>query len=165
MAMRLLQIALVAITILCSSFGAISQSTKSVISCASVDLDSMPGNWSIDDQSCLRLDLGINSPGNTIFFEISTDMEIDILMFPANTISVYQNEQTYRMDSVWESDSVFESFSGSGEWHWEVPEDWGETRWYLILDNLDHPQDGGSGSNGGNIAEISLNAGQIPSQL
>ena len=163
--MRLLQIALVAITILCSSFGAISQSTKSVISCASADLDSMPGNWSIDDQSCLRLDLGINSPGNTIFFEISANMDIDILMFPANTISVYQNEQTYRMESVWESDSVFESFTGSGEWHWEVPEDWGETRWYPILDNLDHPQDGGAGSNGGNIAEISLNAGQIPSQL
>ena len=120
-----------------------ASSTKGVISCSNSNLESLPSNWSLSDQSCLRVDLGILPQGESLFFEISADSEIDILLFPSNTVSVYQNEQTYRMDSVWVSDSVFESFSGEGEWHWNVPNDRDPTRWYLVIDNLAHPQDSG----------------------
>ena len=78
---------------------AAASSTKGVISCSNSNLESLPSNWSISDQSCLRVDLGVLSQGESLFFEISADSEIDILLFPSNTVSVYQNEQTYRMDS------------------------------------------------------------------
>ena len=116
---------------------------------------------SLSDQSCLRVDLGVLSQGESLFFEISADSEIDILLFPSNTVSVYQNEQTYRMDSVWVSDSVFESFSGEGEWHWNVPSDRDPTRWYLVIDNLAHPQDSGEGAQGGQELEVTLDGGII----
>lgn len=138
-----------------------ANSTKGVISCSNSNLESLPSNWSLPDQSCLRVDLGILSQGDSMFFEISADSEIDILLFPSNTVSVYQNEQTYRMDSVWVSDSVFESFSGEGEWHWNVPSDRDPTRWYLVIDNLAHPQDSGEGAQGGQGSEITLDGGVI----
>lgn len=136
-------------------------STKGVISCSNSNLESLPSNWSLSDQSCLRVDLGVLSQGESLFFEISADSEIDILLFPSNTVSIYQNEQTYRMDSVWVSDSVFESFSGEGEWHWNVPSDRDPTRWYLVIDNLAHPQDSGEGAQGGQDSEITLDGGII----
>ncbi len=138
-----------------------ASSTKGVISCSNSNLESLPSNWSLSDQSCLRVDLGVLSQGESLFFEISADSEIDILLFPSNTVSVYQNEQTYRMDSVWVSDSVFESFSGEGEWHWNVPNDRDPTRWYLVIDNLAHPQDSGEGAQGGQDSEITLDGGII----
>ncbi|MBI88365.1 MAG: hypothetical protein CMB67_05005 [Euryarchaeota archaeon] len=148
------------VIILASSMPVIA-SSKGVISCISTELGSLPGNWSLDDQSCIRVDLGEHDPGTTLNFEISSDQEVDILLFPSNTVSVYQNEQSYRMDSVWMSDSVFETFSGSGQWHWEVPSDRDSTRWYLVIDNLDHPEDSGEGSQGGQSAAISLDGGVI----
>ncbi len=96
-----------------------------------------------------------------MFFEISSNSEVDILVFPSNTVSVYQSEQSYRLDSVWASESVFESFNGNGEWHWEIPTDRAQTRWYLVVDNLAHPQDSGKGSQGGQSVEITLDAGVI----
>ena len=138
-----------------------ASSTKGVISCSNSNLESLPSNWSLSDQSCLRVDLGVLSQGESLFFEISADSEIDILLFPSNTVSVYQNEQTYRMDSVWVSDSVFESFSGEGEWHWNVPSDRDPTRWYLVIDNLAHPQDSGEGAQGGQESEVTLDGGII----
>ena len=138
-----------------------ASSTKGVISCSNSNLESLPSNWSLSDQSCLRVDLGVLSQGESLFFEISADSEIDILLFPSNTVSVYQNEQTYRMESVWVSDSVFESFSGEGEWHWNVPSDRDPTRWYLVIDNLAHPQDSGEGAQGGQESEITLDGGII----
>ena len=98
-------------------------SAKGVISCTNSSLDSLPSNWSIPDQSCIRVDLGELQPEETLFFEVDADQDVDVLLFPASTVSVYQSEQTYRIDSVWQRDSVFESFSGSGEWHWTVPSD------------------------------------------
>ena len=139
-------------------------STRGVISCSNSSLDSLPGNWSMSDQACLRVDLGVLSPGDSLFFEISSDSEVDILLFPSNTVSVYQNEQSYRIDSVWMSESVFESFSGEGEWHWRVPSDRDSTRWYLVIDNLAHPQDSGEGAQGGQSSEVSLDGGLISPQ-
>ncbi len=136
-------------------------STRGVISCTNSSLDSLPENWTIMDQECIRVDLGTHSPGTNLAFEIYADQEIDILLFPSNTVSVYQNEQSYRLDSVWMADSVFESFSGTGEWHWQTPEDRGATRWYLVIDNLAHPQDSGEGDQGGLSVEIELDAGVI----
>ena len=139
-------------------------STKGVITCTNSSLDSLPDNWTIMDQECIRLDLGIHDPGTNLAFEIFADKEIDILLFPSNTVSVYQNEQSYRIDSVWMADSVFESFSGTGEWHWQTPGDRGQTRWYLVIDNLAHPQDSGEGDQGGQPVEIELDAGIIQSE-
>jgi len=138
--------------------------TKGVISCSNSSLDALPGNWSMPDQTCLRVDLGVLLSGDSLFFEISSDSEIDILLFPSNTVSVYQNEQSYRIDSVWISESVFESFSGEGEWHWTVPSDRDSTRWYLVIDNLAHPQDSGEGSQGGQSSEVALDGGTISPQ-
>ncbi len=89
-------------------------STKGVISCTNSNLDSLPENWTIMDQECIRVDLGTHDPGTNLAFQIYSDKEIDILLFPSNTVSVYQNEQSYRIDSVWMAESVFESFSGTG---------------------------------------------------
>ncbi len=139
----------------------VTASSKGVISCTSAELGSLPGNWSLDDQTCIRVDLGEHVPGTTLNFEISADEEVDILLFPSNTVSVYQNEQSYRMDSVWISESVFESFIGSGQWHWEVPSDRDQTRWYLVIDNLAHPEDSGEGAQGGQSTEITLDGGLI----
>ena len=136
-------------------------STKGVISCTNSNLDSLPDNWTVMDQECIRVDLGTHEPGTNLVFEINADQEIDILLFPSNTVSVYQNEQSYRIDSVWVAESVFESFSGTGEWHWQTPEDRGPTRWYLVMDNLAHPQDSGEGDQGGLPVEIDLDAGVI----
>ena len=136
-------------------------STKGVITCTNSSLESLPENWTIMDQECIRVDLGIHDPGTNLAFEIFADQEIDILLFPSNTVSVYQNEQSYRIDSVWMAESVFESFSGTGEWHWKTPGDRGQTRWYLVIDNLAHPQDSGEGNQGGQSVEIELDAGVI----
>ncbi|MEE2629981.1 MAG: PKD domain-containing protein [Candidatus Thermoplasmatota archaeon] len=140
-------------------------SAKGVISCTNSSLDSLPSNWSIPDQSCIRVDLGELQPEETLFFEVDADQDVDVLLFPASTVSVYQSEQTYRIDSVWQRDSVFESFSGSGEWHWTVPSDREATRWYLVLDNIAHPSDSGQGSQGGQVVEASLDAGIISPQV
>ena len=135
--------------------------SKGVISCANADLTMMPASWDVEDQSCVRLDLGELEPGETLSFDITSDGLIDILLFSVNSISVYQNEQAYRSDSIWESDSVFENFNGTGAWHWTVPDDREMTRWYLVLDNLAHPQDGGGGAQGIASASVSLDSGPV----
>ena len=124
-------------------------------------MEMMPANWEIQDQACVRVDLGVLQQGETLSFDISTDSEVDILLFSSNAITVYQNEQSYRSDSVWESDSVFEAFNGSGDWHWTVPSDRDATRWYMIVDNLAHPQDSGSGDQGGSVASVTLDIAKI----
>jgi DNA-directed RNA polymerase subunit RPC12/RpoP len=159
--MRWAYVVVVGILVLSSLASTVNASPKGVISCANSELASLPDNWSMADQTCVRVDLGIQKPGTTLFFEVSTNREIDILMFSANSVSVYQNEQSYRSTSIWQSESVFELFSGSGEWHWTVPSDREETRWYLVLDNREHPQDGGEGAQGGQSAEVSLDGGTV----
>jgi len=162
--MRWVHLVVLAILVLNSMASTVSASPKGIITCANSDLSSLPDNWSMAEQTCVRVDLGVQGPGTTLFFEVSTNQEIDILLFSANSVSVYQNEQSYRSASVWQSESVFESFSGSGEWHWTVPSDREETRWYLFLDNLEHPQDGGEGAQGGQAAEVSLDGGTTIAQ-
>ena len=139
-------------------------STKGVITCTNSSLDSLPDSFTIMDHECIGVYLGLHDPGTNLAFEILADKEIDILLFPSNTVSVYQNEQSYRIDSVWMAESVFESFSGTGEWHWQTPGDRGQTRWYLVIDNLAHPQDSGEGDQGGQSVEIELDAGIIQSE-
>jgi len=139
--------------------------TRGVITCSSSSVELLPDNWSISDQSCIRIDMGELQPGQTMYFDVSADHAVDVLLFPASTISVYQSEQAYRMGSVWEAESVFEEFSGSGEWHWTVPSDREATRWFLVIDNLAHPSDAGMGSQGGNQVEASLDAGTISQQV
>ena len=157
--------ALVITTLLAASGSSSANLSKGIISCSNSSLDSLPDNWTIEDQTCVRIDLGVHEPGTTLLFDINTDSAVDILLFPSNTVAIYQEEQSYRSDSVWISESVFESFIGSGEWHWETPSDRGSTRWYLVIDNIAHPQDSGEGSQGGQAAEVDLEGGVIQPEL
>ena len=158
-------VVLMVLLLLTSSAPAIDAAGKGVISCTPADLDMLPASWDIDDGACVRIDLGVLSPGDTLSFDVSTDTNVDILLFSASSISVYQNEQNYRLDSVWHSDSVFESFQGDGTWHWTAPDDRGDTRWYLVLDNMAHPQDQGEGAQGGSLATVVLDVQEVDSPV
>ena len=158
-------VVLMVLLLLTTSAPAIDAAGKGVISCTPADLDMLPASWDIDDGACVRIDLGELSPGDTLSFDVSADTNIDILLFSASSISVYQNEQNYRLDSVWHSDSVFESFQGDGTWHWTAPDDRGDTRWYLVLDNMAHPQDQGEGAQGGSLATVVLDVQEVDSPV
>ena len=158
-------VVLMVLLLLTTSAPAIDAAGKGVISCAPAELDDLPSSWDIDDGTCVRIDLGTLSPGDTLSFDVSTDTNIDILLFSGRSISVYQNEQNYRLDSVWHSDSVFESFQGDGTWHWTAPDDRGDTRWYLVLDNMAHPQDQGEGAQGGSLATVVLDVQEVDSPV
>ena len=158
-------VVLMVLLLLTSSAPAIDAAGKGVISCTPADLDMLPASWDIDDGACVRIDFGVLSPGDTLSFDISADTNVDILLFSASSISVYQNEQNYRLDSVWHSDSVFESFQGDGTWHWTAPDDRGDTRWYLVLDNMAHPQDQGEGAQGGSLATVVLDVQEVDSPV
>ena len=152
--MRRSSVALMVLLLLTSSAPAIDAASKGVISCTPADLEMIPASWDIDDGACVRVDLGVLSAGDTLSFDVTADSQVDILLFAAGSISVYQNEQNYRLDSVWHADSVFESFQGDGTWHWTAPDDRGDTRWYLVLDNMAHPQDQGNGAQGGSLDDV-----------
>ena len=158
-------VVLMVLLLLTTSAPAIDAAGKGVISCAPAELDDLPSSWDIDDGTCVRIDLGTLSPGDTLSFDVSSDTNIDILLFSGSSISVYQNEQNYRLDSVWHSDSVFESFQGDGTWHWTAPDDRGDTRWYLVLDNMAHPQDQGEGAQGGSLATVVLDVQEVDSPV
>ena len=158
-------VVLMVLLLLTSSAPAIDAAGKGVISCAPAVLGDLPSSWDIDDGTCVRIDLGVLSPGDTLSFDVSADTNVDILLFSVSSISVYQNEQNYRLDSVWHSDSVFESFQGDGTWHWTAPDDRGDTRWYLVLDNMAHPQDQGEGAQGGSLATVVLDVQEIDSPV
>ena len=158
-------VVLMVLLLLTTSAPAIDAAGKGVISCAPAVLGDLPSSWDIDDGACVRIDLGELSPGDTLSFDVSADTNIDILLFSASSISVYQNEQNYRLDSVWHSDSVFESFQGDGTWHWTAPDDRGDTRWYLVLDNMAHPQDQGEGAQGGSLATVVLDVQEVDSPV
>ena len=140
----------------------VSADSKGIIGCTSADLDMMPASWEVSDQSCVTIDFQeVLTPGTTFSFEIQSDVEIDILLFTSNARTTYQNEQNYRTDLIWEEDSVFESFSGQGSWHWTVPNEGQSTRWYMVIDNLAHPQDNGQGAQGGSVANVVMNVEQV----
>ena len=158
-------VVLMVLLLLTTSAPAIDAAGKGVIGCAPAELDDLPSSWDIDDGACVRIDLGELSPGDTLSFDVSADNNIDILLFSGSSITVYQNEQNYRLDSVWHSDSVFESFQGDGTWHWTAPDDRGDTRWYLVLDNMAHPQDQGEGAQGGSLATVVLDVQEVDSPV
>ena len=159
--MRRSSVALMVLLLLTYSAPAIDAASKGVISCTPADLEMIPASWDIDDGACVRVDLGVLSAGDTLSFDVTADSQVDILLFAAGSISVYQNEQNYRLDSVWHADSVFESFQGDGTWHWTAPDDRGDTRWYLVLDNMAHPQDQGNGAQGGSLATVVLDIQEV----
>ena len=129
---------------------------KSTVTCIQEDASDGTAAWSLSDQSCLRIGIGLLNPGTAVEFNISTDAPVDILLFSSTGVVVYQQEQNYRRADVWESDSVFESFSGDGSWRWSTPTDRGATRWYLVVDNYDHAQDQDQGALGGSSVAISF---------
>ena len=138
--MRSRPASIIVILILLSSSSNIHAESKGVISnCINSDIDNLPESWALEDQSCIRIDLGELNQNTVMSFNILTSDEIDIILFPANSLQVYLNEQSYRSDAIWQSESTFESFNGDGEWHWTVPEDREKTRWYMIIDNFAHP--------------------------
>ncbi len=163
--MRRSSATLLLVLLLAISTPAVEAGAKGVISCTPADLDMMPANWDIDDGACVRVDLGVLSPGDTISFDVDASAQVDLLLFAASSISVYQNEQNYRHDSVWQAESVFESFEGEGTWHWTAPDDRGDTRWYLVIDNMAHPQDQGNGAQGGSMATVILDAEEVDSSV
>ena len=129
---------------------------KGTITCIQEDASEGLAAWSLSDQSCLRVGIGLLSPGTAVEFNISADAPVDILLFSSTGVVVYQQEQNYRRADVWESDSVFESFSGDGSWRWSTPSDRGATRWYLVVDNYDHAQDQDQGALGGSTVGVSF---------
>ena len=131
---------------------------KATVTCIQEDISGSASVWSLADQSCLRISLGLLDPGTTVEFNVSTDATVDLLLFSSTGVVVYQQEQNYRRADVWESSSVFENFMGSGSWKWSSPTDRGSTRWYLVIDNLDHAQDQDQGALGGSTASVSINA-------
>ncbi|MDP6329011.1 MAG: hypothetical protein QGG22_04235 [Candidatus Thalassarchaeaceae archaeon] len=162
--MRRVSSAILIVLLLSLASPLVSADSKGIIGCTSADLDMMPASWEIADQSCVTIDFQeVLTPGTTFSFDIESDEEIDILLFTSNARTTYQNEQNYRTDLIWEEDSVFESFSGQGSWHWTVPDEGQSTRWYMVIDNLAHPQDNGQGAQGGSVANVVMNVEQVVS--
>ncbi len=125
--------------------------------CPATDVSSLQPALVLGNQSCLQIPLGSLTPGSIVSIDIDiSGTSIDVLTFAANSIDVYLNNQAYRSPTFWESDASLESMIGQNEWHWQVPTDRSETTWYLILDNLAHPGDGGEGAQGGADANITL---------
>ena len=69
---------------------------KATVSCVQDDISTGQSVWSLSDQSCLRMSLGLLSPGTTVEFNISTNAPVDILLFSSTGVVVYQQEQNYR---------------------------------------------------------------------
>ena len=66
-------VVLMVLLLLTTSAPAIDAAGKGVISCAPAELDDLPSSWDIDDGTCVRIDLGTLSPGDTLSFDVSTD--------------------------------------------------------------------------------------------
>ena len=58
-------VALMVLLLLTSSAPAIDAAGKGVIGCAPAELDDLPSSWDIDDGACVRINLGVLSPGDT----------------------------------------------------------------------------------------------------
>jgi hypothetical protein len=152
---------IVAVLLILFSAQFIHAESKAITNCNNVNALSLPDNWTLEQQSCIRIDLGELEPSKTFNFDISTNNEIDIILFPANSLEVYLNEQSYRNEMIWQQESVFENFNGDGEWHWTVPDDRERTRWYMIIDNFAHLGDDGMGAQGNLEVEVSFDMQEI----
>jgi len=125
--------------------------------CPATDVTSLPQTVNLEDQACLQVSLGSLAPGSLVSIDASVvGNSADLLIFAANSVGTYLNDQSYRNPSIWEDDASVESLLGDAEWHWEVPTDRSETTWYLILDNLAHIGDDGEGGQGGAESNITI---------
>ena len=120
------------------------------------DCISGSSSWSLQDQECAVFALGSIVPGDVHSIQFQTDNEVDVLIFSQAGLSVYSNDQSYRTSNVWDEKGTLESLNGSAEWRWTAPVNKSQTNWYLVIDNLDHPQDDDQGSNGGYSATGSI---------
>ena len=68
---------------------------KSTVTCIQEDASDGTAAWSLSDQSCLRIGIGLLNPGTAVEFNISTDAPVDILLFSSTGVVVYQQEQNY----------------------------------------------------------------------
>ena len=121
--------------------------------------------WSLEDQECAVYALGSIVPGEVHSIQFQTDNEVDVLIFSQAGLSVYSNDQSYRTSNVWDEKGTLESLNGTAEWRWTAPINKSQTSWYIVIDNLDHPQDDDQGSNGGYSAtgSITIEAASIRS--
>tara|TARA_Y100000766_G_scaffold86980_1_gene73853 strand:- start:2242 stop:4515 length:2274 start_codon:yes stop_codon:yes gene_type:complete len=120
------------------------------------DCISGSSSWSLQDQECAVFALGSIVPGDVHSIQFQTDNEVDVLIFSQAGLSVYSNDQSYRTSNVWDEKGTLESLNGTAEWRWTAPLNKSQTNWYLVIDNLDHPQDDDQGSNGGYSATGSI---------
>ena len=126
------------------------------------DCISGSSSWSLQDQECAVFALGSIVPGDVHSIQFQTDNEVDVLIFSQAGLSVYSNDQSYRTSNVWDEKGTLESLNGTAEWRWTAPVNKSQTNWYLVIDNLDHPQDDDQGSNGGYSATGSITIEEAP---
>ncbi|MCS5534247.1 MAG: PKD domain-containing protein, partial [Candidatus Poseidoniales archaeon] len=103
------------------------------------------------------------APGTIVEFDVTGDVNFDFLVFRNAALQVYANDQSYRSETYWAEDTVFEDMVGSALWHWTVPTEESAKNWYVVLDNLDHLGDDDQGAQGGSLLQISLDI-SFPSQ-
>tara|TARA_S200000501_G_scaffold218920_1_gene205406 strand:+ start:4299 stop:6572 length:2274 start_codon:yes stop_codon:yes gene_type:complete len=129
------------------------------------DCISGSSSWSLQDQECAVFALGSIVPGDVHLIQFQTDNSVDVLIFSQAGLSVYSNDQSYRTSNVWDEKGTLESLNGTAEWRWTAPLNKSQTNWYIVIDNLDHPQDDDQGSNGGYSAtgSITIEAASIRS--
>ncbi len=139
------------ILILCLSVPTVNATESRETNCSSGS-----SSWSLQDQECAVFALGSIVPGDVHSIQFQTDNEIDILIFSQAGFAVYSNDQSYRTSNVWDEKGTIESLNGSAEWRWTAPIDKSQTNWYLVIDNLDHPQDDDQGASGGYSASGSI---------
>jgi len=142
-------------SMLAVSVTSLADSAARATACAETDVVELPGQFTVVDQGCHQIDLGVLTPGQVVEFDIAADDAFDFLVFNSNALTVYTNDQLYRNNTFWESDTVFESMNGTNRWHWTTPAT-SSLRWYVILDNLDHPGDEDEGDLGGITVTIDI---------
>ncbi|MDP6905956.1 MAG: hypothetical protein QF440_00890, partial [Candidatus Thalassarchaeaceae archaeon] len=149
---------LVAIFML-SSIPVQAEDSGRAIICGESDISQLPSQINVLDQECHQISLGPLLPGATVEFDLSASgLNFDFLVFKANALPVYSNEQSYRSSTIWAEETVFEEIGlgrASYNWHWTVP-DGTESNWYVVLDNMAHSGDGGQGSQGGSLLIVDL---------
>ena len=111
--------------------------------------DIIQGNTTqITDGNCAILALGTHVMSTT--FEITFSVEnapLDMLIMGEGAKLSYQNSQLYR--PYLEVDPTFENISNTVNFRWSTPPSSDAKAWYIVIDNMNHPFDGGMGAQGG----------------
>jgi len=124
--------------------------------CSTIEDGTVPFSGTITNQTCSALDIGTLPAGTLLEISLITDIELDLIVFSHAGLGVYQNEQSYRSDGVWQVAATVESVNGSLTFRWTTPADRGDTRWHVVLDHMRHVTDGGMGGGGGADASVTL---------